>query len=94
MTLLLKDPKAVLDYLIDWGAEYLAEGEMLASSDWSVDPDETDGIVVAGSDFDAIGSTVKAAGGTAGRLYRLVNRVATTAGRTDERSVTVRVENR
>jgi len=51
MTFLLKDPGAVLDYLIDWGAEYL-DGDMLAASEWSVVPDEGGGVTVAGSDFD------------------------------------------
>lgn len=36
MSYLLKDPDTVLDYLVDWGAEYLASDELL-TSDWSVD---------------------------------------------------------
>src|SRR3982751_3788368 len=40
MTLLLKDPDAVLDYAIDWGAQYLDEGDLIADSTWSVEPDE------------------------------------------------------
>jgi len=93
MTLLLKDPGAVLDYLIDWGAEYL-DGDMLAGSEWSVIPDEPGGVSVAGSDFDATTSTVKAAGGVAGAIYRLVNRVTLQSGRVDERSIVLRVEQR
>src|SRR5207248_1554324 len=61
MTLLLKDPDAVLDYSIDWGAEYLLGTDLIADSQWSVVPDEPDGVSVAGSDFDATTSTVKAA---------------------------------
>ena len=94
MSFLLKDPEAVLDYTIDWGAEYLADGELLAQSEWSVVPDETGGISVAGSDFDSSTSTAKAAGGIVGRLYRLVNRITTATGRIDERSVVIRVETR
>ena len=94
MSFLLKDPDAVLDYTIDWGAEYLAAGELLAASLWSVEPDETGGVSVAGSDFDASTTTAKAAGGIAGRLYSLVNRITTSAGRTDDRSILIRVENR
>ena len=93
MTLLLKDPGAVLDYLIDWGAEYL-NGDMLATSLWSVVPDEPGGILIVGSSFDATTSTVKAAGGVAGSIYRLVNRVTLQSGRVDERSITLRVEER
>lgn len=94
MSYLLKDPEAVLDYAIDWGAEYLGAGELLAASEWSVMPDEAGGVSVAGSGFDASTSMVKAAGGIAGSLYRLVNRITTALGRTDERSIVVRVEDR
>ena len=46
MSFLLKDPDAVLDYSIDWGADYLAAGELLAASGWSVVPDEAGGVTV------------------------------------------------
>lgn len=94
MSFLMKDPGAVLDYSIDWRAEYLAASELLASSDWSAVPQETDGVAVVGSDFDASTSTVTLSGGIAGRIYRVVNRIATDAGRIDERSIVVRVESR
>ena len=93
MSYLLKDPDAVLDYLVDWGAEYLGEDELL-TSDWSVSPDEDGGIAIAGSEFDGRNATVKASGGVPGRIYRLSNRVLTASGRTDCRSVTLRVEKR
>lgn len=93
MTLLLKDPDAVLDYAIDWGAEYLG-GDLIADSIWSVAPDEPDGVSVAGSDFDATTSTVKAAGGLPGRIYKLINHVTLSSGRIDNRSIVLRVEQR
>lgn len=93
MTLLLKDPDAVVDYLIDWGAEYLGD-DLLAESEWTVDPDEPDGVAVTGSNFDASTSTVNASGGVPGRIYRLVNQVTTVLGRIDSRSIVVRVEKR
>lgn len=93
MTLLLKDPDAVLDYSVDWGAEYLG-GDLLAASDWSVLPDEPGGVTIAGSDFDATTTTVKAGGGVVGKLYRLVNHVTLESGRIDDRSIVLRVEKR
>jgi hypothetical protein len=93
MTYLLKDPGAVLDYAVDWGAEYLG-GDMLAQSAWTVSPAESGGLTVDGSDFDPAVSTVKAGGGIAGRIYRLENRVVLASGRTDCRSIVVRVEKR
>ena len=93
MTLLLKDPDAVLDYSIDWGAEYLL-GDLIAESQWTVDPVEDGGVTVVGSDFDANTAVVKAEGGLPGRLYRLVNQVVLLSGRIDSRSVVLRVEKR
>jgi hypothetical protein len=93
MTLLLKDPDAVLDYSVDWGAAYLG-GDLLAASEWSVSPDEPGGVSVVGSDFDAAHATVKAGGGEAGKLYRLINHVVMDSGRLDSRSIVLRVEKR
>lgn len=93
MTLLLKDPDAILDYAIDWGAEYLG-GDVIAQSEWSVIPDEAGGVTIEGSDFDAAVSTVKAGGGAPGRIYKLVNRVVLDSGRIDDRSIVLRVEQR
>jgi len=93
MNYLLKDPEAVLDYSVDWGAEYLA-GDLLAESAWSVVPEEPGGLTVEAADFDATTTTVTAAGGIAGRLYRLVNAVVLQSGRADSRSVVLRVEGR
>jgi hypothetical protein len=93
MTLLLKDPDAVLDYAIDWASEYLL-GDLIADSQWSVVPDETGGVAIVGSQFDSSTTTVKASGGLTGRIYRLVNHVVLESGRTDNRSVVLRVEKR
>lgn len=94
MTLLLKDPEAVLDYAIDWGAEYLGEGDVIAASNWSVSPSEADGVSIGASSFDERVSSVTVAGGLPGRLYRLSNRVVTDSGRIDDRSIMLRVEKR
>jgi hypothetical protein len=94
MTLLLKDPAAVLDYAIDWGADYLDGGDLIAQSSWAVEPDEPGGVAIVTSAFDALVSSVQAGAGVAGRIYRLSNRVVTQSGRTDERSIVLRVEKR
>lgn len=93
MSLLLKDPDALLDYVVDWGADYLA-GDALASSSWSVSPDEPSGVAIARSSFDLLVSTVQVSGGEAGKVYRLSNRVLTASGRQDCRSIVLRVEKR
>lgn len=93
MTLLLKDPDAVLDYSIDWGAEYLG-GDLIAQSAWTVSPDGPGGVSVVGSDFTASLATVKADGGEPGKIYKLVNEVTLESGRVDRRSIVLRVEKR
>lgn len=93
MSYLLKDPDAVLDYLVDWGAEYLASDELL-TSEWTVDPVETGGIEIVASEFDVRSAIAKAAGGHVGRIYRMTNHVVLASGRSDSRSVTLRVERR
>jgi hypothetical protein len=93
MTLLLKDPDAVLDYSVDWGAEYLA-GDLIATGQWTVDPQEDGGVTVVGNDFDASTSVVTVTGGIPGRIYRLVNQVVLQSGRVDQRSIVLRVEKR
>ena len=93
MTYLLKDPEAVLDYSVDWGAEYL-DADQLATSEWSIEPAEAGGVTVEASAFDATTSTIKAGGGVPGRLYRLINQVVLGSGRIDTRSIVLRVEKR
>ena len=93
MGIFLKDPSASIDYAVDWGAGYLA-GQTVAASAWAVQPDEPGGVrVVAtlGSDTRT-GATF--AGGLPGNIYRVANRVTLSDGRTDERSVVLRIEQR
>jgi hypothetical protein len=93
MSFLMKDPDAALDYSIDWGAEYLG-GDLLADSEWSVNPAEPGGVAIVGSDYNSTTTSVKAAGGIAGRIYKLVNHVTLESGRVDNRSIVLRVEKR
>jgi hypothetical protein len=93
MSFLLKDPEAVLDYAVDWGADYLS-GDALADSAWSVSPDEPGGASIAGSNFDLLISTVQVAGGEPGKIYQITNHVTTASGREDSRSIALRVEKR
>ena len=94
MSLYLKDPQARIDYAIDWGAAYL-DGQMIAASDWRVesgrgrrDRDRRD----RASTCRRTAATLT--GGVPGHVYRIGNRVTLSDGRSDERSLTVRVEDR
>jgi hypothetical protein len=85
----IKDPDATLDYSVDWTA-WLAEGDAAAQTQWDV----PDGLtVVRVEQFGAV-STVWVSGGDEGATYRLTCRITTTAGRVDERSRSLRIQNR
>ncbi len=91
MQVYVKDPGAILDYSIDWGAGYLQSGETLGSSIWAIFPAD----MAQESAGDAAGvASITVSGGIAGQIYQLTNRITTSQGRTDERSITVRVEQR
>lgn len=93
MSFYLKDPGSRVDYAIEWGGAYLGE-RVLAGSGWSVAPAEAGGIGVEGSSFGLTRTAVTLEGGIAGHIYSVTNRVTLSDGRVDERSITIRVEDR
>jgi hypothetical protein len=84
-----KDPESVLDWRFDW-TEWLADGEAIEDSVMTVSA----GIVLESSSYSPTSTTAWLSGGSVGSTYSLANRVTTSAGRTDERTVTIRVTNR
>lgn len=83
-----KDPDAVLDYQMDW-SDWL-NGDAISTSIWLVPSGLT-------NDSDNIASPAEAtviwlSGGTAGTTYELVNRITTTGGRTNDRTVKIKVK--
>lgn len=83
-----KDPSAVLDYAVDW-ATWLDE-DTISASTWTVPA----GITKDSDTFTTTTATVWLSGGTAGSHYTLTNRIVTTGGRTDERSIIIAVMDR
>lgn len=94
MTVYIKDPDAVVDYTIDWNDGYLETGETITSSQWSIEPTETDGLSEDASSNDNTTASITLSGGVTHHTYRVTNRITTTGGRTDERSLTIRVAER
>lgn len=91
MSLYVKDPSATLDYSINWNAGYLQSGETLSSSIWTIFPAG----MTQNSAASAAGvASITVSDGAAGQIYQLTNRITTSQGRTDERSITVSVEHR
>jgi hypothetical protein len=85
----LKDPSAVLDYVFDWN-EWLATGETITDHTITADT----GITVDSSSEYAGKVTVWLSGGTAGINYKVACLITTTEGRTDERTIWIKVTNR
>ena len=85
----MKDPSAVLDYVFDW-TEWLATGETITDHTITADT----GITVDSSTEDDGKVTVWLSGGTVGTTYRVECLIVTTAGRTDERSLWITVQER
>lgn len=85
----MKDPEAVLDYVFDWTG-WLADGETIQSRTVTAEAG-----ITKDSDSHADGVvTVWLSGGTVETTYRVECKVTTSAGRTDERSIFVRVRER
>lgn len=93
MTLVVKDPGTRIDFEFDWAAAYPG-GPAVIASEWAVEPVEEGGVTVVGVTHDLMEVTVTLAGGIAGHVYRVTNRVTMSDGQIDERSMTMRVEER
>lgn len=83
-----KDPDSTLDYQIDW-ATWL-DGDTITTSSWAADS----GLTIDSDTNTVTTATVWLSGGTLGQRYEVTNTIVTTAGRTDERSFIVRIEER
>ena len=79
-----KDPDSIIDYGFNWAA-WLATGETIASSVWVI----TSGVTADSDDNDTTTTSVTLSGGTVGTTYTLTNRITTSAGRTEDRSMFV-----
>jgi hypothetical protein len=90
----LKDPSAVLVHTIVWDAGYLG-ARSISASQWSVFPAAGDFALVAEEpQIDGGETRARLAGGQAGHVYRVTNRITMSDGCTDERTLLVRVEDR
>jgi hypothetical protein len=96
----IKDPDAVLDYKFDWKAstngtgssDWLASGETISSHTITEDT----GITVDSSSLTDTNTsvTVWLSGGTAGTDYDVACKITTSASRTDERTITIKCQER
>lgn len=85
----IKDPAATLDYGWDWSA-WLGDDDTILTSTWTA----PEGIEATDSTHNGAQTTVWVTGGTAGEDYDVVNRIESSGGRIDERTITIMVRNR
>ena len=83
-----KDPSAVLDYEINW-ATWL-DDDTISTSDWIVPV----GITEHSSSNTTTTATIWLSGGTDGKSHEVTNRIVTAAGRTDDRTLTIKMKQR
>jgi hypothetical protein len=92
-----KDPAAQLTYTLDW-SEWLDQGDVISSVDWSVAARRNDPtpvtIVTSGKDGSNIKTYVELAGGQADKTYIVTAQITTDNGLVDARSFRVLVESR
>lgn len=82
----LKDPDAVLDYMVDW-SDWL-DSDTISTSTWTV----TTGITEDSDTKSDTTTTIWLSGGTVGTEYELVNRIVTAGGREDDRTIMIKVQ--
>jgi hypothetical protein len=90
MEVYTKDPEAVLDYGFDWGTSWLASGETLIASAWTVPA----GLTKDSSAFTTAIALVWLSGGTLGEVYIVTNHITTSDGREEDRSHVIMIKDR
>lgn len=87
-----KDPDEILDYGFYWDkAPYnWLDGDTIVTSVWSVPT----GLTLVSQSNTTNVTTVFISGGTDGQEYIIANKITTTAGRTAERSIRIKVVSR
>ena len=99
MPYLLIDPGEKLDYSCDWAAfldDAGSPSDTIGTSSWSITPQSGSPLQpnLSGSLLSGTKTTVFVDSALRGEVYLLTNRVTTAQGRTAERSITIRCENR
>lgn len=83
--LFVKDKDATMDFGVDW-SEWL-DGDTIRTSSWTVPTGLTQEVV---SHSNGI-AVIFISSGTDGETYTLLNRITTSAGRTDDRTISIRI---
>jgi hypothetical protein len=82
-----KDPNAILDYEIDWAAQWLS-GDTIQTSTWIV----PSGITKVTDTSTTTTATIWLSGGTVGTTYEVTNRITTAGGRTQDQTLVFKIK--
>ena len=87
-----KDPQSVVDYSINWAATMgeSSPNDTISTSNWTAD----NGLAVDSNSNTTTATTVWVSAGTRGKHANLVNTIVTSAGRTHERTIVVKLQDR
>ena len=83
-----KDPDSIIDYGLDW-SNWLAADETINTSSWITSPT---GLTIDSESLAATETLVFLSGGTVGVEYTLTNRIVTDQGRTEDRSMLIKCQ--
>jgi hypothetical protein len=96
-----KDPNAIIDYDIDWNPvvegrnPYLQDDETISTSTWLITEGDDGALILSSASIlDGTRTKVFTSGGTVGAIYRITNRIVTSLGRTDDRSIRLLCQHR
>lgn len=90
MAIYKKDPNAILDYSFDWSAYLTPLADTISSVTWVL----TSGITKVSQSNSTTSATAFISGGVVGNTETLTCRIVTAGGRTDDRSIFLKIIDR
>jgi hypothetical protein len=87
---IVKDPDATLDYIFDWSQWLTLVADTISTNTIVAET----GITVGAHTNSTTAVTIWLSGGTAGTTYKVTCRIVTAGGRTDDRSIYIKVKER
>jgi hypothetical protein len=96
-TWISKDPEARLVYSMDWGAEWLAQGQTVVAVDYTHNSRANDADPIIIHSEGVQNGTVtycELSGGSVGKIYTITAAITTDDGSLDRRNFRIKIENR
>lgn len=90
MAVYKKDPNATLDYTFDWSLYLTPLADTISSVTWEL----TSGITKVSQSNSTTSATAFVSGGVSGNTETLTCRIVTAGGRTDDRSIFLKIIDR